>query len=975
MTTESDAAVTPNALASFSIEGMTCGSCVAAISSSMASMPGVGDVAVSLVTEKAAINFDDTIVNANEILERIEDCGFDAKLLDLQPLKSKNAVPTLHSSKATKTPRIEEVKIKVYGMTCSSCTSSIESNISSIEGVNHVVVALATEEAKITYDANIIGPRQFIENIEDSGFDAILSSLVDNTAQVDALSRIREIQVWKKRLFTCLIYALPVLFISFIIPMFFPSLTKFYIQLVPGIYIDNLLCFALTTPIQFGIGAQFYRNAYKALKHKSATMDVLVCLSTSCAYVYSVFVMVYGLATSSNYKATTLFDASAMLFSFILLGKYLENKAKGATSTALSRLISLNPPQADIYASPDSYVPMEHRKQFEADSNNYAERTIASELLQVGDIAILRPGAKVPADGIVVSGESYIDESYLTGESVPVPKMVGSKVYGGSVNGSGRLDFCVEKAGSDTTLFHIVKLVEDAQTARAPIERYVDYISGYFVVCVILLGLSTLTGWLILSKTLVNPPDVFKSGDGPFMVCLRLCISVIVVACPCALGLATPTAVMVGTGVGAQNGILIKGGPVLEMASIIKRVVFDKTGTLTTGNMSIINQTLALEDAINHDSTLTVPICWTLIGALEEACEHPIGRAIAAEAKIHMGIDADDREDYAILSQVSLNDFDVIVGEGVQGIIAMADKSYSVIGGNTKLLKRFNVSHEDIQVQEDNNHGSTMTHFAINNQYVASIGLFDSVKHDAAETVKVLKKMGLEVGMITGDNSSAAFRVADEVGISHENVHAQVSPGGKLDLINSIQGRIDPITGQELSWKDNRVTPTMMIGDGINDSPALVASALGVALSSGTDVAMEAADIVLLKNNSLMDVPAALDLSRATFSRIKVNLVWACVYNTIMIPFAMGFFLPWGYSLSPVVAGAAMAFSSVSVVTSSLMLRMWKRPTWHSSVSSDGFEYNSDVELHMEAGTSSASTWYRRLFKRKTRHKYTSISQ
>ncbi|KAK9237078.1 E1-E2 ATPase-domain-containing protein [Lipomyces kononenkoae] len=906
----------------FAVEGMTCGACTAAINAAVERVPGVKSVAVSLVTERASVVHDVDLVSPEQLREAIEDCGFDAHVLSSQANEAPSDV-----SGSTDIAKTEIVYIKVFGMTCSNCSTTVESALRAVPGVQEALVALATEEAKVTYDPSQVGVRDIVDAINDTGFDALLPDMMDNTTQIQSLARTKEIQSWRRAAFQSTCLSTPIFILNMILP-YWAGAYDFgrWTFIVPGLHVRELLSLALATPVQFVIGKRFYVSAYRSLKHGSPTMDVLVSLSTFTAYIFSCFTMVVAIATASEAPPHTVFETSAMIIAYITYGKYLENRAKGQTSAALSRLLSLTPSMATIYADPKNVAV------------NATEREIPSELIQVDDIVVLRPGAKAPADGVVVFGDSYMDESLVTGEPIPVEKHIGSSIIGGTINGAGRLDFRVTRAGKDTQLAQIVKLVQDAQTTRAPIQRFADIVAGKFVPIVIILAVVTFVVWMILSHALVTPPDIFTSSESKFMVCLKLCISVIVVACPCALGLSTPTAVMVGTGVGAQNGILIKGGPVLEQATHINKVVFDKTGTLTIGKMSVVSHSKA---PIWDSSEYRQKLWWRLVCAVESGSEHPIGKAIVAEATIFLGEDnsADllkDKNDELLTSE-----FVVIMGRGVRAAVRHGDELYTVAIGNVQFMCDSGVDMPSSILKASTESTATDICIAIQNAFAGHISLNDIIRKDARGTILALEKMGISVAMVTGDQRLPALRVAREVGIPESQVWSGVTPHEKQELIRTMQ----------IESPDAVIA---MVGDGINDSPALATAHVGLAMATGTDVAIEAADIVLLRPDTLlMDVAVSLSLCRTIFNRIKANLLWATLYNFVMIPFAMGVFLPLGWSLPPMAAGLAMALSSVSVVASSLELKRWKRPRW----ATEEGRLDADASSGM---VSSRWNWFRR---------------
>ena len=823
-------------------------------------------------------------------------------------------------------------------MTCGACTSAIENNLTSKPGILSVVVSLPLNSAKIEFDRTMVGPRDIVEWVEETGFDVILAG-DDDATQIHSLTRTKETQEWKRRFLWSTVFGIPVFFLHMVahrIPALRPILR---LKLLHGIYLDQFVIFCLTTPSQFWVGSRFYKNAFKAIKHCSGTMDVLVMLGTSAAYFYSLFAMIAGIFNSDpDYRPSLFFETSTMLMMFVSLGRYLENRAKGKTSAALTDLMSLTPSMATIYTdAPDCTQ----------------EKRVATELVQVGDTVKLVPGEKVPADGTVVRGSSTVDESAVTGEPLPVTKQIGDAVIGGTINGLGTFDMVVTRAGKDTALAQIVKLVEDAQTSKAPIQAFTDKVAGVFVPTVLSLAVITFIAWMVVGHIVDDSslPAIFHHpGSSKFSVCLRLCISVIVVACPCALGLSTPTAIMVGTGVGAKNGILIKGGRALEASSGIKRIVLDKTGTITEGKMQVAELSWVPSHAASPElETLATPSAdgitprstvLAMVSTIEARSEHPLAKAVAVHSQEILDNAGFNHSDCTIDS------FESVTGAGVKAIISFSNpasapqRKYAVFIGNTRFASQRDDAHLPSSLttfeERESAIGRSVIYVSIASSPTATpipilaISLWDNPKPSSIQAIKAFKSMGIEVFMMTGDNKPTALAVAKLVGIEAGNVWANMSPKGKASVISEMIEQEDGVAMvcfRSLlyllcEWTDNI---SGKVGDGINDSPALVAASVGIALSSGTTVAIEAADIVLMRSD-LLDVVAALHLSRKIFSTIKRNLIWACVYNIIGIPFAMGFFLPLGLSLHPMMAGAAMAFSSVSVVTSSLTLKWWKRP-------------------------------------------------
>ncbi|RMJ22599.1 P-type ATPase [Aspergillus sp. HF37] len=908
-----------------SIEGMTCGACTSSVQSAFDGAEGVAQFNISLLAERAIIVHDSAVLAPEKITALIEDAGFDAQVISSEP----HAPTSKNRSKTT---------LSLYGLRDGASATALEESLVQKSGISSASVNMATSRISISYDSSVVGIRSVVQAIEAAGYNALLSESDDTNAQLESLSKTKEVQDWKRAFLFATSFAVPVFVINMLLPMYIPVLDFGNLELLPGLYLGDVACLILTIPVQFGIGKRFYITSFKSLKHRSPTMDVLVMLGTSAAFFYSVFTMVVAMVHTPHKRPSTVFDTSTMLITFITLGRWLENRAKGQTSAALSRLISLAPSMTTIYD--DSIAAEKQAEEWYTPTTGQGEskssmpasercgpglRVIPTELIEVGDVVVLRPGDKVSADGFVIRGESYLDEGMITGEALPIQKKKGSSVIAGTVNGTGSIDLKVTRAGKDTQLSQIVNLVQDAQTSRAPIQRVADVVAGYFVPTIITLGLITFLGWMFLSHLLPHPPKIFmaEGNGGKVMVCLKLCISVIVFACPCALGLSTPTAVMVGTGVGAEHGILVKGGAVLEAATKINHIVFDKTGTLTTGKMSVAEATLQPSWTSNEWQR---QLWWLVVGLAEMGSEHPIGRAIHAAAKVESGHPGDDG------LPGSLGEFDACVGKGVSALVEPASSAerirYRVLVGNASFLQsngvavRESAEPEPRASQESSLSdpkpsalaGTTLIHVAIDNQYAGVISLRDAIKPTAVAAVAALHRMGITTSLVTGDAHSTAVSIASAVGIPTTSVQASVSPSEKQSTISSLQSSTDRVA---------------MVGDGINDSPALATASVGIALASGTDVAMEAADIVLMRSDDLLSVPASLSLSRSVFNRIKLNLLWACLYNFVGLPFAMGIFLPFGgVMLPPMAAGAAMAASSVSVVVSSLLLKFWHRPRW-----------------------------------------------
>ncbi|KAI9315972.1 hypothetical protein BX666DRAFT_2019606 [Dichotomocladium elegans] len=883
------------------VRGMTCASCVNSIEKAVADQPGIVSITVSLLAERATVEYDPGVITSeNKIAGMIEDVGFEARLVQ-QKLD-------------------DTVQLQVFGMTCASCVHSIENGVKKIPGIHSVTVNLMTEMAVIHFDHSQLGIRTIVETIEDLGFNALV---YDNTknAQLESLSKVREIKSWRRAFWQSTIFAVPVFFIAMIMPMFEWGRNVLNIQLLlPGLYLMDVVQLILTVPVQFGVGKRFLVSAYRSMCHRSPTMDVLVAISTLAAFIFSILSMVRAVYIHAEHRPSVFFDTSTMLIAFIAMGRYLENIAKGQSSAALSKLMCLAPSTAlMLIRDPDTH-------------EIKSEKRIPSELIQVGDLLKVVPGDKVPSDGVLTSGSSTVDESMVTGEVEGVPKKIGDTVIGGTVNGPGTFVMEATRVGADTALSQIVKLVEDAQVSKAPIQGFTDVVAGYFVPAVLVLGFGTLIIWSILVFILgvEHMPSMLKmeiqsEGDGDwFFVCLKLCISVIIVACPCALGLATPTAVMVGTGTGAEHGVLFKGGSVLENGERVNTVVFDKTGTLTVGKLEVTKAVSWRTDQLSDDEMLMV----TAIA--ESHSEHVLGRAVVHRGKELAGV-------HVLDNMAVVSGFMSETGSGIGCDLHITD------GG--PILGRFNKTTHRILVGSqrwfEDTHGLSLTseqskaieaqeaqgHTCIavgwDGMVVGFISLADVLKPEARQVVATLHAMGIRTAMVTGDNVLTAKSIAKKVGISE--VHAGVSPNGKTQMVQQMQAR--EFVRPTFFGTKRCSTVVAMVGDGVNDSPALAAADLGIALCSGTDVAIEAADVVLMRND-LADVVAALDLSRAIFRRIRINLLWACIYNAIGIPLAMGIFIPLGYRLHPMMAGLAMAASSTSVVVSSLMLKwFWRKPS------------------------------------------------
>ncbi len=713
----------------------------------------------------------------------------------------------------------------IEGMTCAACSARVEKALSKIDGVIRSNVNLSTNKALVQFYSGSVSDETLIKAVEKAGYKA----QVEYERNIDREKELREKEI--KSLKTSFIISL-----IFTIPLF--SAMFFHMAGIHNILTNGYFQLLLATPVQFIVGYRFYKGAYKSLRGGGANMDVLVAMGTSAAYFYSLYNLLAGV---HEYY----FEASAVIITLILLGKTFEAIAKGRTSEAIKKLMGLQPKTARVI-------------------KDEVEKDIPIEEVQIGDIIVVRPGERVPVDGVIIEGNSSIDESMITGESIPVDKSVGDEVIGATINKFGSFKFQATKVGKDTVLSQIVKMVEEAQGSKAPVQRLADKISGIFVPIVIGIALVTFL--------------IYYLVVGDFNIGLINAVAVLVIACPCALGLATPTAIMVGTGKGAENGILFKSGEHLERAHEMKAIVFDKTGTITKGEPEVTD--IIPVGNMDRDELLK------LAATVEKTSEHPLGQAIVKKAE----------ENLLMIEEAE--EFTAIPGKGIKA--GFGNKTIYV--GNRRLMEEENMDVKSLeerlsQLEEE---GKTAMIVAVDGNIEGIIAVADRIKESSKEAIEKLIKMGLEVYMITGDNERTARAIGEQVGI--ENILAEVLPENKAEVVESIKAK-----GKKVG----------MVGDGINDAPALAAADVGFAIGTGTDVAIEAADVTLMRGD-LMSIVTTIRLSHRTMRAIKQNLFWAFFYNTIGIPFAaLGF-------LNPMIAGAAMAFSSVSVVTNSLRLRKFK---------------------------------------------------
>jgi Cu+-exporting ATPase len=806
--------------------GMTCANCVAAVERNAKKVDGVNDAVVNFASEKLLLSYDPAVAEPQEIIDRIHRAGYE--------------VPT------------STIELPLVGMTCANCASNIERALGKVDGVLDATVNYASEKATITFIVGVTNRAELSSAVRRAGYEVVEAGDDEELYDAEAEARAKEIRHQEKRLLVGVIFTTPLLLLS---------MARDFGLLGDWAHATwvNWLFFALATPVQFYVGRDYYIGAYKSLRNGSANMDVLVALGSSAAYFYSIAVLIALTLGSTALGTHVYFETSATIITLIVLGKLLESRAKGHTSEAIKKLMGLRAKTARIV-------------------RDGVEHDVPIEEVVVGDIIVVRPGEKIPVDGQVVDGRSEVDESMITGESVPVLKQAGDELIGATINRHGLLTFRATKVGKDTALAQIIRLVEQAQGSRAPIQRLVDKVAAVFVPVVIGIAILTFIIWM--------------AATGEFTLALIRMIAVLVIACPCAMGLATPTSIMVGIGKGTEYGILFKNSLALEQAQKITAVVLDKTGTITKGELAVTDIVTSESSSISKDELLR------LAASAERGSEHALGQAIL------------DRAEEQGLALSLPSNFEAIAGHG---IVAQVDGS-QVLLGNLRLMRQEGVALNGLEAgaQQIQDEAKTAMWLSVDGQASAIIGVADTIKEGSAEAIAEMHNLDLTVIMMTGDNKATAKAIAGEVGV--DRVLAEVLPGDKAAQVEHLQ-------------EEGYVVA--MVGDGINDAPALAQADVGMAIGTGTDVAMETADVTLMRGD-LRTVPKAIKLSKATMRNIKQNLGWAFGYNIALIPIAAGVLAPFDWApdflrqLHPILAAGAMAISSISVVANSLRLRRVK---------------------------------------------------
>ncbi|MEE0139770.1 heavy metal translocating P-type ATPase [Fusobacterium ulcerans] len=819
---------------SYQLGGVSCQVCVNKIEKKLSKLDGMKEAVVNLSTEKLSVDYDESLLKDETITEVVKKLGYEIE----------------------EESDLKDVELDIDGISCQVCVNKIEKKVSKLNGVKSVIVNLANSRGKIVYDSDVIKLSEILEVMKKMGYtgtkhEESSENLKDKEKEEHLKREFLEFKI-------AIVFSAVVFYIAMgtMVGLPVPSIIS------PDINPLNfaIIQFILALPVVY-IGRRFYTVGIKQLFMRSPSMDSLIATGTGSALLYSIYGTFKIAEGNYHYVHSLYYESAVVILALILLGKYLEGVSKGKTSEAIKKLMSLKSKKANLVRNGEIVQ-------------------VDIEEVEKGEVLLVKPGESIPVDGKVIDGNSTVDESMLTGESIPIDKAAGDIVYGASINKNGSLKIEATAVGKDTVISKIIKLVENAQGSKAPIAKIADKVSAYFVPIVMIIATAAGIIWYYLGSR-----GIVEINNTPSIFALTIFISVMVIACPCSLGLATPTAIMVGTGRGAELGILIKSGEALEKAHKVNTVVFDKTGTLTEGKPKVTD--ILTMEGYKENDTLQIA------GALELHSEHPLGEAIVEEAK-NRGL---------VFPQV--NDFISITGQGVYGKIEESE----VLIGNVKLMKAKNIEITmKKELDELASQGKTPMYMAIDGKFLGIIAVADVMKEEAVDTIKELKERGYKIGMITGDNKITAEAIGKQVGI--DMIFAEVTPEDKYLKVKELQEE-----GYNVA----------MVGDGINDSPALVQADVGIAIGGGTDIAMESADIVLMKRN-LKDVLTAMDLSNATIRNIKQNLFWAFIYNTLGIPIAAGLLYPFtGHLLNPMIAGGAMAMSSVSVVTNALRLKNFKK--------------------------------------------------
>jgi Cu+-exporting ATPase len=804
--------------ATIRIKGMHCATCTDTVKEALLSLKGVKDARVNLATEKATFVYDPKVLSMDDIEKAVRESGYEVAK--------------------------DEISLTIGGMHCATCALTVQDSLKEVPGVFDAKVNFALGKAMVGYDSSIAGQADLRKAVEEAGYKVLEVQGV----MAEKLAREKEQKDGFNALVLATIFAVPIAAISMSFDLWPSGLLSESAR--------NYILLVLSIPVQFYAGLRYYRGTYWAIRNRRANMDTLVVLGTTSAWIYSLIVTLFPSVVSTH---NVYFDTSAVIITLVLAGKYLELRSRGATSEAIVKLMGLQPPSA--IAIKDG-----------------AEVEVGIEDLTVGDVVIAKPGERIPVDGEIVTGKTSVDESLVTGESIPSEKSPGDQVTGGTVNLTGVVRIKATRVGRNTTLAQIVKLVEDAQSTKAPIERVADRVAGVFVPIVMIVAVSTFLFWYFIGSSVWDVGDVLTFSLTAF-------VAVLVIACPCALGLATPTAIVVGTGRGAQMGVLIKDAAALETAHRLTTVLFDKTGTLTVGEPKVVRTALA--NGITEKDILYYA------GSAEKGSEHVLSGAVISAAD-RMGVQLATPETS-----------EVIPGEGVSASAA----GHTISVGNRRLAQRLEVDlgtldSEMMRMEED---GITVVFVSADHKVLGLIGIADTVKPDAKEAVMALKSLGLKAVMITGDNERTARAIAGQAGI--DDFRAQVLPAEKANAVKTFQAKGEVVA---------------MVGDGINDAPALAQADIGIAIGTGTDIALESGNIVLV-GEDLKGVVLAIKLSRRTFRKIRENLFWALIYNTASLPIAAGVLYPLTHTLlSPMIAAGAMALSSVSVVTNASLLKRYK---------------------------------------------------